>query len=633
MGRAGAELGLELGGVGGDGLVGNAEGGGDLGQGAPFGQAAQDFGFTPAQRVGASGAQERDFARHGGGEVAFAAQERSDRLQEALRRVGFGEEGAGADFDGAGGDGGVGVHAEGDEAGLGGARHDLADDLEAGGAGQVDIDEREIGAQVVEGGDARGAVAGVENLDVVEGGEDGAAAGDHDGVIVDYQQTQGFPLGKDSGLIARMSRLSLRLRLSLVLAGVLALLIALDIALTLTGAGRRIEPEVANATALSADVLRESVKSLTPTPGLDRRLADLAVSLDRLRHVRVSFAADGAPTPPPSPRARAEPPDWFVRLLAPTATSQRIAAPGGVFLVEGDPRDEIGELWDALVTLSLDGLASAALGFGVVYLALGAALRPLERLKAGLAALGEGRYGARLPEAGPREFEPLIARFNTLGGALNTAERENRALRARLVSIQDEERKEIARELHDEMGPYLFAARAQAGAARRAGGAEVDAVIETLDALQAVNRRLLDRLRPAALEELGLGPALEALARFFERSREGLAVSVDCDDPPDLEAGLETALYRIAQEALTNAARHSGAGRVSVTLRARDGLTLEIADDGRGMAAGTAPGRGLVGMRERAAAYGGALTVTPGPRGVVVRAAFPERAGQSGVVR
>jgi two-component system sensor histidine kinase UhpB len=431
-----------------------------------------------------------------------------------------------------------------------------------------------------------------------------------------------------------MIRLSLRWRLSLALAAVLALLLALDVALTLRGAGQRVDPEIANATLLTGEILREAVRGLKPEPDLDERLAALAASFDRLRHVRVAYQPQGAPAAPPT-SLRPEPPAWFVALVRPRATSARIEAevegrPIGAFLVEGDPADEIRELWDSLVALTLDGAVSAVLGLALVYLVVRAGLAPLERLNAGLAALSRRDYSARLPEQAAPEFQPLLARFNALGDSLSRAERENRQLRARLVSIQDEERKEIGRELHDEIGPYLFAARAQAGAARRAApqGASsqaLDAVIETIDALQSTNRRILDRLRPAALEELGLAPALKALGRFFERNRPDFAVFVEMASLPRLPPGFEAALYRIAQEALTNAARHAEADQVRITLAIEDeALVLTVADDGRGLDPATPGGRGFLGMRERVAAYGGTLTLTPTrPCGLTLRAAFP----------
>ena len=427
-----------------------------------------------------------------------------------------------------------------------------------------------------------------------------------------------------------MAALSLRRRLSLAFAAVLALLIALDIALTVLGAGRRIDPEVANATALTSGALREAVKGVAAGPDLDERLAALAASFDRLRHVRVTYRPEGAVAVRSAP-TRPRPPAWFVALVRPRAVSQTVAASVqgrsvGAFVVEGDPDDEIGELWDSLVTLTLDGAASAALGFAVITLVARFALAPLERLTAGLAALGRREYAARLPEQAAPEFAPLLARFNALGASLEAAERENRLLRARLVSIQDEERKEIGRELHDEIGPYLFAARAQAGAARRAAPEPaLDALIETIDALQAVNRRILDRLRPVALEELGLAAALDALGRFFERNSPALQVSVHCAELPPLSPGLEAAIYRIAQEALTNVARHAAAQLVRITLGAPSGeLTLTVADDGRGLDPEKPAGRGLIGMRERVAAHGGALTLTAAePHGLTLRAVFP----------
>jgi two-component system sensor histidine kinase UhpB len=403
--------------------------------------------------------------------------------------------------------------------------------------------------------------------------------------------------------------------------------------LTLRGAGRRIDPEVANATALTSQILREAASGVRPGPDVDKRLADLAASFDRLRHVRVIYRPRAGPAIL-APR-RPESPAWFVALVRPRATSVTIpveveGAEAGAFVVEGDPADEIGELWESLVTLTLDGAASAGLGLAIVYFVVRAALAPLERLNAGLAALGRRDYGARLPERAAPEFLPLLTRFNALGDSLEQAERENRQLRARLVSIQDEERKEIGRELHDEIGPHLFAARAQAGAAQRAAPAgaaarAIDAVIETIDALQATNRRILDRLRPAALEELGLAAALRGLGRFFERNRPDFRVTVQACDLPALSPGLETAVYRVAQEALTNAARHSEADAAEVVLSLENGeLALTVADDGRGLDPTKPGGRGLIGMRERVAAYGGALTLTRAdPQGTVVRAMFP----------
>ena len=126
------------------------------------------------------------------------------------------------------------------------------------------------------------------------------------------------------------------------------------------------------------------------------------------------------------------------------------------------------------------------------------------------------------------------------------------------------------------------------------------------------------------MEELGLATALAALGRFFENNRPDLRISVEAESSA-LPPGLEAALYRIAQEALTNAARHAEARTVQVRLgRANDALVLVVADDGRGLDPAKPSGRGLLGMRERVAAYGGVLTLAPAsPHGLVLRAEFP----------
>ena len=118
---------------------------------------------------------------------------------------------------------------------------------------------------------------------------------------------------------------------------------------------------------------------------------------------------------------------------------------------------------------------------------------------------------------------------------------------------------------------------------------------------------------------------MQALGRFFERNRPGFEVTVEAADLPGLPQGFEAALYRIAQEALTNAARHAEAAKVRITLAHEDeALVLTVADDGRGLDPAAPGGRGLLGMRERVAAYGGALTLTPTrPHGLTLSAAFP----------
>lgn len=193
-----------------------------------------------------------------------------------------------------------------------------------------------------------------------------------------------------------------------------------------------------------------------------------------------------------------------------------------------------------------------------------------------------------------------------------------------LQTIREEEQTRLAREIHDELGQALTGVRmglARLSSRVRGGdpeeaGALVDETVELVDTSIREVRRIATQLRPGVLDQLGLVAALEWLAEDFQ-GRSGTTVETDLPDAdPGLPAGTQTHLFRSAQEALTNVARHSGASRVQVSLRS-DGreAVLSVADDGRGFDLGTVPEHslGLVGMRERARLVGGHLVVESAP--------------------
>ncbi|HEY6476207.1 MAG TPA: PAS domain S-box protein [Polyangia bacterium] len=217
-----------------------------------------------------------------------------------------------------------------------------------------------------------------------------------------------------------------------------------------------------------------------------------------------------------------------------------------------------------------------------------------------------------------------------------TSAAELRALARRLSEIREEERRTIARELHDQVGQALTALKLDLAGVRGqvAAGApgESAARLSTMDALLdetlETTRRISAMLRPSILDDLGLAAAIRwQAAEFTQRT------GVPCETRvPEQEATLAPsvalALFRILQEALTNVARHAEAGHVVVELlREREATALVIADDGRGLPAVEVAGRrslGLMGMRERAAALGGAIEITGAPgRGTIVRARIP----------
>ncbi|MEO9176569.1 MAG: sensor histidine kinase [Gaiellales bacterium] len=252
---------------------------------------------------------------------------------------------------------------------------------------------------------------------------------------------------------------------------------------------------------------------------------------------------------------------------------------------------------------------------------------PLEQIAERMRRVDLLRPGQRLPPTGSRELAELVTAFNEM---LERLEAERRTSGRRAVEAQEAERLRIAQGLHDEVGQGLTAVLLWLTSITDAVPAERR--VELTD-LQDVVRRLLEEvrriareLRPQMLDDLGLASALSELASGFAR-RTGIAVEHAFDGSlPQLTDQEELALYRVAQEGLTNVARHAGASHVQLSLsRGRDSVILRVVDDGEGFSPnGIDEHGGLRGMRERAIFVGGSLAIERGAAGgVEVRLEVP----------
>ena len=247
-------------------------------------------------------------------------------------------------------------------------------------------------------------------------------------------------------------------------------------------------------------------------------------------------------------------------------------------------------------------------------LLLRASLRPLLRLTALMHRVDLLSPGERLNSDAAGELGDVIETFNL---TLTRLEQERRESSIIAFTAQEEERRRIARELHDEIGQnltglLLFLRRA----AETEGDERQRALAEAQDTARVMHdelHRLDTMLRPSVLDDLGLAAALTELTQAH-RARTAAEVEASIDDSVQLDQRSELVAYRIAQEALTNVARHADASRVVVVLR-RDGATgveLTVRDDGVGLNGAAARG-GLRGMRERALAVGGSVSITGTP--------------------
>ncbi len=262
-------------------------------------------------------------------------------------------------------------------------------------------------------------------------------------------------------------------------------------------------------------------------------------------------------------------------------------------------------------------------------------VQPIQQLRDSAKAVQAGDLSQRVAVDRQDEIGELSSAFNAMTADLARSRTElerKEEMRARLleqvITAQEDERKRIARELHDETSQALTSL--MVGLKVLEVRPELAGMRETLADLRALTGKTLDavhdlalQLRPSVLDDLGLVPAVDRLVADFQRTH-GIqaAFETNCRLGPRLPAAVETALYRITQEALTNVARHAGAHTVSLLVEARDGsVSLIVEDDGRGfdVAHYMSEGRderslGVFGMRERATLLGGALTIesTPG---------------------
>jgi two-component system sensor histidine kinase UhpB len=253
------------------------------------------------------------------------------------------------------------------------------------------------------------------------------------------------------------------------------------------------------------------------------------------------------------------------------------------------------------------------------------ALAPLERLAQRMEMVDLLRPGQRLQVLRHDEISRVVMSFNRM---LDRLERERQESGRRVLAAQESERIGIARDLHDEVGQVLTGVLLHLDSIAESAPAQRDEIDEAKQSVRRALdevRRISSELRPEMLEQLGLVSALTELTATFGRV-SGVQVEREFGQSlPDLDADAELAVYRIAQESLTNVARHAQATRVTVALEAGiDSLVLKVVDNGRGFAGDPDEHGGLRSMRERALLIGAALAVKQAsPTGVEVRLEVP----------
>ncbi len=447
-----------------------------------------------------------------------------------------------------------------------------------------------------------------------------------------------------------------RLLLRLLVVGSVMMVIAL--ALTLLAARRDIADEIDSSQRIGRLVSTLSVLHGEISPADRVAAIDALNAGGTLRNFRVAlFSGERRLTAAPPERRSGMLAGWLLQGREAGAYQLPLAFADGTrltLMLEPQPQAESGEaVTAALLQFALFGAITLAL-IVALWVSVKRALAPLSGILAAIARIEAGDYAARIGDCATRELNQVAQALNHLAEALTEQLAKQRELLHRLQDVQEEERRSLAHELHDEFGQLLTALQVDASYLLKQTAGQpalqecAKAMYENSGSILAQLRSLLAQLRPYGLqggEENQI--ALEQALRDLLRQRQSRAdaspacrLSVSLHDAA-IPQRLAVALYRIAQEALTNVMRHADATEVRIALEADPdtrALTLRVTDNGRGLRgsgdradANGRAGIGLAGIRERVLANQGRLDLGSGPDGgLALVAKFPLPAAAAG---
>jgi two-component system sensor histidine kinase UhpB len=450
--------------------------------------------------------------------------------------------------------------------------------------------------------------------------------------------------------------MTLRTQINLLITLLLGLFLTAVVALEVDATRRSIREEIEASTRITLQLLGTVISDAQAAGGsvTPRVLTGFLEHLGRVRANNIRLDDANGKLLYLSPRSHYKEgrnaPHWFAELVTPSVRPFEMRVAGGLVTITPDPSRSVVDAWDALSSLLWLALAFFVSVHVLVFWLAGRALAPLRAIAVGLQQMERGEFHTRLPRFGTLELDRLAETFNRMAVAVEEsfslrresarrAEelRENRAITALIQQHVEEERRALARELHDELGQGVTAVRTIASSiAQRAHERAPDlaanalAIVQISGEMYDAMHDMVRQLRPIALDNLGLGDALRELAASSRLRKPELSVDLELrgllsglDDVTNITA------YRIVQECLTNVARHADADTVTVVIGVETGsreLAIEVRDNGKGMdpAAIGDDRMGVRGMRERVHGLGGRFSLESNPgKGVRVCAWLP----------
>lgn len=443
--------------------------------------------------------------------------------------------------------------------------------------------------------------------------------------------------------------MKLRTHVNLIVASLSAALVVLAAWLQFDGTRRSVGEEIAGANIVATQLMARIIVGLDR--GDDRAILAFLQQLGRVRAHEITMRNANREVvyeSPPSPyKAGREAPAWFASLILPTTPVHVFPlAGGGEVRVEANASRAILDGWDNLIELMIfGGIAFAVLNVAVFWL-VGRAMAPWPVIVDGLTRIEQGELEHRLPVLKGHEANMIGATFNRMAASLQDKllsdrkafEAEQRLQQRReldqlIEQRLDEERRLIARELHDEFAQSVTAIRSFAVVIANqheadSRTAEVARLISTEAArLYDAMHGLIPRLAPLTLDTLGLAETLEDFIKQWQGRHPAIEFSLRHELPAQLGDSINIAIYRVVQEAVINAVRHARPTQVDVAVVCSDSTArVRVTDNGVGLPEEwSRPGHfGLRGLQQRMAMLGGKLTLTGhAPHGVELTAEIP----------
>jgi two-component system sensor histidine kinase UhpB len=451
--------------------------------------------------------------------------------------------------------------------------------------------------------------------------------------------------------------MSLRLKINLIVGSLTVLFLIAVVTLQFRSLQASVYEEVIAANRVAAQLLNRTAWRYA-AQGAPAMLAFLQ-GVGRVRSTDITlYDADGKELygSPPSPyKAGQHAPRWFEQLISPPLPEQAIEFPDGRLVMRSNASRAALDAWEDMVNLALASVALLVAVNVLVFWLVGRTVRPFGQIVRALNRLEAGDFGVALPKLPGSEAATLGAAFNRMVSVLReNIEAERRALHAekqlsdsrelaRWIDHHiEQERRMIARELHDELGQSVTAMRSMAmSIAQRLHGREPQAeqaarlIADESSRLYDAMHGLIPRLAPLVLDNFGLEEALRDLAERTQRTQPGVRIDLHVDlGEASLSSDAALALFRAAQEGITNALRHGAARRLALTVATHDStVELHLVDDGKGLPPDWARRQGHYGVRwltERVQSLGGTLEIGDAPQD---EAAAAGEAGATTAVR